>query len=303
MTELPFPVSREYADEVNNFPGGAAWFARLPAVLQAAAERWSLTLLAPFELSYNYVCPVLKADGTEAVLKIGLPTPEFDGERAALQFYAGSGIVRLFDHDDSLNAMLLERIRPGTMLSELDEDERCMDIAADLMVKLWRPAPADHPFPTTADWAKGMQRLRERFAGGTGPLPARQVETAEALFSELLASEGERVVLHGDLHHFNILRGGREPWLALDPKGVVGEREYEIGALVRNPDLERLGDDELRKQTLRRIDQLSEKLGFDRQRLIAWCHAQDVLSNWWGIEDNSPWAPIPRMAAVLEDLV
>ncbi len=112
------------------------------------------------------------------------------------------------------------------------------------------------------------------------------------------------MLLHGDLHHFNILRGQREPWLALDPKGLIGEREYEIGALLRNPDLEKLDDRALMKLTLRRIALLSEIFGFDRQRLTAWCFAQDVLSVWWGIEDNEPgWEPVPRLAAVLEDLV
>lgn len=301
--DLPFPISAAYRSQVNDFPGGAAWFARLPAVLQEAVGHWSLRLLAPFDLSYNYVCPALRADGTEVVLKIGLPTPEFDSERSALQVYAGDGIVQLLDYETNLNAMLLERIRPGTMLSELSDDVACMEIAGDVMQRLWKPAPAAHAFPTTADWAKGLKRLRERFDGGTGPIPERLAATAEALFRDLFASEGEQVLLHGDLHHFNILRAQREPWLALDPKGVVGEREYEIGALVRNPDLEKLDDSALLRQTLRRIDQLSEKLGFDRKRLIAWCHAQDVLSNWWGIEDNSPWEPVPRMAAVLEHLV
>ncbi len=302
--KLPFPVSENYKARVRNFPGGASWFARLPDLLQACADRWSLTLEPPFELSYNYVSPAVRADGLEVVLKIGLPFSEFSSEAAALAIYNGSGIVKRIAFAPDLNAMLLERIRPGMLLSELGDDDRMTGVAAHVMSRLWVPAPAEHAFPTTSDWAGGLGRLRERFNGGTGPIRSRLVDKADSLFSELHASEGERVLLHGDLHHFNILRGQREPWLALDPKGLIGEREYEIGALLRNPDLEKLDDRALMKLTLRRIALLSEIFGFDRQRLTAWCFAQDVLSVWWGIEDNEPgWEPVPRLAAVLENLV
>lgn len=301
---MPFPVAADYEHRIRAFPGGAAWFDSLPEVLVTCAAHWCLTLYPPFDLSYNYVCPAVRADGLEVVLKIGLPTPEFAFEQAALTLYDGTGIVRLIDTEPSLNAMLLERIRPGTMLSEITDDDKCTDIAAEVMARLWIPAPSNAAFPTTLDWAKGLNRVREKFNGGTGPLPETLVDQAVRLFSDLHASAGEQVLLHGDLHHFNILRGPHDFWLALDPKGVLGEREYEIGALLRNPDLHTLDDAALKKRTLRRIDRLAELFGFDRQRLIGYCHAQDVLSNWWGIEDDeSGWDPTPRLAIVLNDLI
>jgi streptomycin 6-kinase len=63
-------------------------------------------------------------------------------------------------------------------------------------------------------------------------LPRELVATAVSLFNELLPSQSEPVLLHGDLHHWNILRATRVPWLALDPKGVVGEPAYEVGGLA-----------------------------------------------------------------------
>ena len=91
------------------------------------------------------------------------------------------------------------------------------------------------------------------------------------------------MLLHGDLHHWNILRAEREPWLAIDPKGLAGEPAYEVGALLRN----RLdaGEDVL-QLTLRRIAQLSEILGVDRERLKRWAFAQGVLSALWTFEDH-----------------
>jgi streptomycin 6-kinase len=154
------------------------------------------------------------------------------------------------------------------------------------MKQLWQPAPAEHPFPSVADWAKGMERLREEFGGTSGPFPERLVRETEQLFAELLPTMESSVVLHGDLHHYNILAATREPWVAIDPKGVVGEPAYEVGALLRNPLPDLYSWPDLDRITARRIAQLSEELGFDRQRLRAWGLAQAVLSAWWSYEDH-----------------
>lgn len=296
----PFKVSESFRNLITGFEGGSAWLARLPGLLQACAERWSLRLLPPFDLSYNYVCPARRADGMEVVLKIGLPNPELESEQVALSAYAGRGCVRMLESAPDLSAFLLERLRPGTMLTEIADDEEATHIAAGVMAELWMPPPAEQALPSTRDWANGMARLRGTFDGGSGPFPPAMVDTAERLFAELHASEGPPVLLHGDLHHFNILRAERAPWLALDPKGITGEREYETGALLRNPDLESLNDTELKAVTLRRIDLLSEILGFDRKRLAGWGYAQAVLSAWWSYEDGEEvWWPILRLAEAL----
>jgi streptomycin 6-kinase len=131
-----------------------------------------------------------------------------------------------------------------------------------------------------------MKRLRERFDGGCGPFPPMLVETAEALFAELIESMDEAVLLHGDLHHENILSAERQPWLALDPKGLVGEPAYEVGALLRNPWPRLLDEPDPGRILDRRLDQLAEELGFDRGRLLGWGLAQAVLSAWWSFESH-----------------
>ena len=278
---------------------GAVWLDRLPATIANCERRWSLTVGPPFELSYNYVAPAMRADGTDVVLKLGVPNPELLSEIAALSLYDGCGIARLLESDAEQGIMLLERLKPGTPLVTLADDERMTAIAAQVMRQLWRPAPAEHTFPTVAGWAAGMQRLRAEFDGGTGPFSTRLVEQAETLFAELIASMGEPMLLHGDLHHWNILSAEREPWLAIDPKGLVGEAEYEVGALLRNPDL-------MPVQVLaRRVDQLAEALGFDRDRIVAWGMAQGVLSAWWSYEDHGHgWEPTmvfaERMATLMK---
>jgi streptomycin 6-kinase len=108
------------------------------------------------------------------------------------------------------------------------------------------------------------------------------------------------VLLHGDLHHFNILAAERQPWLAIDPKGVVGEPAYEIGALLRNPTDEVVFDPQVQA---RRIDLLTAELGLDRQRVIGWGIAQAVLSGWWSYEDHGHgWEPMMALAELLSSL-
>jgi len=266
---------------------GRQWLADLPGLITAYARKWSLTVLPPFEpLSYNYVAPAIRADGSEVVLKVGILNSELLTEIAALQIYGGDGIVQLLEADPNQGIFLLERLQPGTMLSTLADDEQATSIAAQVMRQLWKPVPAEHNFPTVQKWAKGLERLRTHFEGGAGPFPSRLVETAEAFFAELFASMDEPVLLHGDLHHFNILTAQRQPWLAIDPKGLVGEPAYEVGALLWNPMPQIFTRPNLKQILARRLDQLAEELELDRARLWRWGVAQAVLSAWWDYEDN-----------------
>jgi streptomycin 6-kinase len=271
---------------------GVEWLAQLPSLLDELALRWSLTISPAFvPLSYNYVAPAVSSDGRALVLKVGVPNPELITEIEALRVFQGRGSVELIDADPEKGALLLERLVPGENLISLD-DEKATSIAVRVMRKLWKEVPADHSFPTIEKWGEGFKRLRREFDGGCGPFPGRLVERAEATFTELLASPHKPVLLHGDLHHGNILSAEREAWLALDPKGVVGEAAYEVGAFLRNPMPQLLDVPHLDRLLARRIDQLAEELGFDRERLLQWAIAQAVLSAWWSYEDHGHgWEP------------
>ena len=268
--------------------------ARPPPALRAEyADRWSLRIGDPYELSYNYVAPAELPDGTAAVLKLSPPgNPELPTEAAALALAAGRGAVRLLSSDVQAGALLLERAEPGATLTDLvpHDDATAVSAAAAVMRRFWRPVPDDHPFPTVTRWRAGFTRLRDAHGGGTGPLSEALVTAAERTFDALLASAAEPVVLHGDLHHDNILRAEREPWLAIDPKGVIGEPAYEVGALLRNPSPELLEAPDPARLLARRLDQFADELDLDRERLRGWAHAQAVLAAIWGWEDHGdPW--------------
>jgi streptomycin 6-kinase len=269
---------------------GAQWLGELPATLARAAERWSLTLEPPYpNLSYNYAAPATLRDGTAVVLKAGVPREELETEAAALALFAGRGCARLFDAEPGLGLLLLERLQPGTMLSTLADDEAATRLGAAVARTMWQPAPANARFPTVATWSEALTRLRARFGGGAGPLPERLVALAEGLFHDLLASAEPPWLLHGDLHHFNILEARTHPggWAVIDPKGVIGERAYDLGAFLYNPlpDFPALPD--MKQRLEQRVAVLAECLAFDRQRLAAWGLAQAVLSACWSVEEGA----------------
>lgn len=279
-------------------PRGESWLQELPSLLARCAARWSLEIGAPFApLSYNYVAPGRRVDGTPVVLKLGVRNPELTSEIAALRHYGGRGIVRLLDGDATVGALLLERLEPGTPLSTLDDDDAATGIAADVMRDLWKAPPNPHEFPTVARWGRGLERLRATFDGGCGPFPVALVDRAERLYRDLLASAAAPVLLHGDLHHDNILSARRAPWLALDPKGVVGEPAFEVGALLRNPRAMIAREPDLPRLLARRLDLLAERLEIDRERLLGWGQAGAVLSAWWSYEDHGRVDPISLAVA------
>lgn len=289
-----------------------AWLDGLPAFLEECAQRWQLTLLPPFEsLSLHYVAPAIRADGTPVVLKTCAFSDEFEHGLPALRLFAGRGCARLLEFDETQKVMLLERLQPGTMLTTLvpEQDERATSIVASVMRQLWRPASdlAEHAFPTVEQWGQGLTKLRAHYDGGYGPFPPRLVDEATDLFATLSASAPRRMLLHGDLQHYNILRARDELWLAIDPKGVVGDPGYEVGASFYNPITLIHDMPDLKRMLARRVDQLSEELGMERTRIRGWGLAQCVLSAWWSVTMNGqgsidPPRAVLRCAEILADL-
>jgi streptomycin 6-kinase len=166
------------------------------------------------------------------------------------------------------------------------------------MAKVRNPAPKDHSFATVGKWSEGLGRLRATFDGDTGPFPKTMVERAEGLYSELLDSTTERCLLHGDLHHANLLSATREPWLAIDPQGVVGDPAYEAAPFLRN---NLSGRTDPAGAVARRARILAETLAVNPGRLLDWARAESVLSAWWHYEDNDPaWRQAIPLAEVIE---
>jgi streptomycin 6-kinase len=307
----------EFIQTIKNTFGtdGEAWLDALPNLISEASRRWGLTDIQPVcNLSYNFVAfarrlpsPSGSPKGMlregnggegEVVLKLGVPNHELTSEIAALRLYDGHGTCRLLDADESKGMLLLEPLQPGHMLTTLTDDERATQIAAEVMCQLWRPVPEKvDDFIQLKSWFKGFKRLRKRHDGKTRVLLKHLVETAESLSRDLLSENKDETLLHGDFHHYNVLQSARG-WLAIDPKGVVGPRGYEVGPLLINPIHRFLKGSNPQAQTAKRIAILSEMLGMERERIRAWgiCHA--LLSAWWSVEDGGDWEYAIRCAEI-----
>lgn len=195
-------------------------------------------------------------------------------------------MVSLLDSDPGKGAMLLERILPGDSLLPVEDDAAAARILAETMVRVRTPVPAGHDFPNVRDWARGFERLRGRHGGGTGPMPEELIEEAEEIFARLLVTTTGEHLLHGDLHHDNVLRAGDGSWTAIDPKGVVGDAAYEPAAMLHNPE-ELAGRRDLRRILQTRLDIVCEVTGYKRQRVLDWAKAQAILASVWTGEDHS----------------
>jgi streptomycin 6-kinase len=233
-----------------------------------------------------------------AVLKILTGASDEASAARWLRHFAGRGAARVLREDRG--AVLLERAVPGSPLSELvadGRDEQATHVIADVMLKLHHGRKPPAGWPTLLDWAEGFARQRARQVHRR--LPLRLLDRGEAVFRELAASQGKQYLLHGDLHHGNILADAAEDWLVVDPKGVIGESAYETAASIRNPaefypfqlDAEFMG---------RRIAIFAERLGVERQRILGWFIGQTVLSVCWLIEDGESEETVARGVRLAE---
>jgi streptomycin 6-kinase len=252
-------------------PDGRAWLERLPQLVSECVERWELELGPAFAGSnVSWVAPATLPNGTEAVLKLNVPDRESEHEADALLFWAGEGAVLLLDHDEERRALLLERCVPGTSLWSLPDEEEANRIAADVLLRTWRAPPPEGRFrPLAAEALRWAEELPAEWREAGEPFERSLVERASALARELAESQGELVVVHQDLHGDNILLAERG-WLAIDPKPLVGEREFDAASLLRDRRWELARDPGAARRLRRRLDQLSAELGLDRDRMRGW---------------------------------
>ena len=261
-------VPKRLAANCGKTPERAAWLKRLPSTLGDLQQRWSLSLGAPLdceEVSCAWVAPVKRADGTAAVLKLGMPHMEAEHEIQGLRFWDGDPTVRVLEADDDVGAMLLERCEPGTVLRSLGEAEQDLVIAR-LLKRLWRSPAAPHPFrplsALTAYWSAETLACAEQW-------PDRGlVGEGLRLLKELPLGAPTEVLLATDLHAGNVLRAQRQPWLVIDPKPFVGDPAYDATQHLFNCDARMRSDPD---GTIRRFADL---LGVDHERIRLWTFAR-----------------------------
>lgn len=267
---------------------GRQWLLALPGILKNISDDWQISLDEHYpNLSYHYVAPGRCADGSEAVLKLGFPgdpNPTIFNEVAMLEINSGESMVKLLRFDAGRRAMLLEKLVPGENLRTIfaGNETGVIDIAVDLMQKTWRVPPAGNTFPSLEGWFDhGFDKARKT------SFPPDYIQKAGRIFEELNSSTGRRVLLHGDLHHWNILSAGRQSYLVIDPKGIIGNFGYELSIFLINQLNWLRGDNERQEKLRAAIGLFSEAFGISPRVIRKWTFAQSVLSAWWTFEESS----------------
>ena len=222
----------------------------------------------------SYVLPVKTKDDSTRILKIQWPHPECEHEAAALKEWDGRGAIRLIEHDEPRHALLLERCTPGDYLAGGADDP--MTICAGLIKQLL--IETNHPFKTLPDqareWIAFLDAQRSSEEGEVLDLIDRAITLGEGL----MAASGPHKLLHQDLHGQNILSAERQPWLAIDPKPLVGEVEFSIAPVVRSFEFGFTRD-----EVVQRLDDLSDALELDRERAKGWTILQTMA---WSFDSS-----------------
>lgn len=266
--------------------------ADLSGRLDGCATKWSLEFGNVLAADVGLVITARQRAGGDVVLKLSYDSAEFGSERLALEAFGGRGSVRLLDSAPEYDALLLESVSPGTRLRSVTEsgsDEDSCRIATEVATALHVPPTNEqvqHLANAGIEAAETLARYVTLNERSGGPLPFALVERAASLVTELNPSSSVHVVLHGDFHHDNILRSDRAGWLAIDPKGRIGDPAYEFSTLMRNPIDYLVERRNLRSLLKHRAKRLAAFSGCDHDRITSWAIAMAVVAACWQYEDG-----------------
>jgi streptomycin 6-kinase len=260
----------------------------IPESIAHLSQKWQLTDIRPLvkiSATSNYVARAYSAlYGCDVVLKILIADTK---EPQALQLFNGNGYVKLLEYYQEYNGLLLENITPGNTLSTLfpHDDARSLEIMASLIKKMEHTDISGHEkeFPTVEQWMEELRTFESK------RIPKDMLQKAYDLSQKLLSKKLPMHLLHGDLHHENIVQCAedkldRNSWVIIDPKGVLGTIEFEVIRFLMNPIPALLEQPSPKDIIERRIAQLHALFGFEKERLHDWLFVQAVLSACWAEE-------------------
>ncbi|MFI9204149.1 aminoglycoside phosphotransferase family protein [Streptomyces sp. NPDC053048] len=293
-------------DDMPEGEGGPEWIAGLPDLAARFLDRWGLRLDGPgAHGAVALVLPVRREDGSPAALKLQPVTEESVGEPHALDAWGGAGAVALLDHDAATGTLLLERLDSGRSLMDVPDVDSALLTISELLGRLQRsPAPAG--MRRLGDVAEAMLAdVPEALAELTGADDRRLLASCAAAVRDVAGEPGDRL-LHWDLHYENVLAplpgSDREPWLAIDPKPLVGDPGFDLLPAIGDRWDEVVATGDVERAVRRRFDLMTDALGLDRRRAACWTLARVLQDSLWDVEDGES-ALQPRLIAVARALL
>ncbi len=270
---------------------GRRWLAALPGLVDDACRRWGLVVDgAPTHGQVALVVPVQHPTGP-AVLKVSFPHPGNLGEAGAQRTFAGRGAVRLLEADPSGLVLVLERAGAETLADHVARAgcsvEEAIEIAGDLARRLAVP-PSPETAPLAGTLAGWRNELEDQMRAHPDALPGRDLDRARETIAHL-ATEPTSTMLHGDLHFGNVLAGGREPWLTIDPKGWFGSAAFDAFTVVAGGREQLSLDDGLPVAIRRRVSRFATAARVDDALALACCQARAVSSYLYQLDLPRDW--------------
>ena len=260
---------------------GKQWLDQLPDLVEKSKIKWGLQEVKPFSnLTYSYVGRTVH-DDRPSVLKIMPPCDRFTRECEWYQNQSGRGSPHLFAFDKESGALLIERMQPASSAKNLvlqGDDRGATNAIAKSILGLKHQPPKKEVFPHVNEFVNDLIKLKPH-------VQESLLTRAIFLLKDLTSDASKDVLLHGDLHHDNVLKHG-DHWVAIDPHGFIGPRSFEVGAMLRNPydcfpTIKPL--DEVIKA---RVNVLEHQLPFSRYEIQAWSLIYTLVSSSWSLDDH-----------------
>ena len=264
---------------------GEEWLENLPFIIGELEIAWDVTVAEPFEKGeFNFVAPASSANGLDAVLKIAPPyePTEIFAEAGFLRSHAGDGCVNLLREDRSRFAILIERARPGASMDvHFDADPfACVEPAIEVLKSILSAPPANFAdVQHLDDWFYRFKRFRET------DFPKNYGEKALAIYEKLRKQHDRIYYLHGDFHPGNIVTSDRGPFLAIDPKGLIGHVSYDIAVFLNNLHWWQKGTPGVERELDAALIKISRAFDFPESTLREAAYANMVIGAWWNFED------------------
>ena len=282
MNELKKNIISIYNDE------GKQWLDSLPEITAKIAKEHNLSGLTPVNnMSFNYVASGYQNENP-IILKIGMNSKALAKEASCLKAFAKHAVAEVIADDD--NMIIMQRALPGTTLKDYfpDNDIDASKIVCVIIKEIHKASiPKNHNFYDLRELFNTLDQKLD--------IPDQILAKAKHLRDKLLSTTTKEVLLHGDLHHDNILKNGDRPvdrslgaggWLVIDPKGFIGDPSFEPAAYLCNPIPELLQENQPHEIIEKRINICSAELGIDSKRIADWLYVKSVLCLAWSLEDN-----------------
>lgn len=279
-------IPKYYKDKLIKGFGGEIerWSEGLPDLANQYIEKWKLSHNRVYDnLSYNFIMFGKSQKYGDVVLKIGIPGKENISEIRALEFFKGKNVCRLYESDVNNYTILLEDIKAKGNLKSVEKRSTRYEIFCNIVKNLNTNSYSDEALCKYDKWImKAFEK--HRVENNIYPSLIKHTNIAEKLFWDL-NSRFDNELIHGDLHHENVLLSESGDWKVIDPKGVIGFKSLEVGRFVLN-ELDLTSDSYKNDIFNQMVDLFSEKLNYSRDTIIASCFIDSVLSTVWFFEED-----------------